>query len=294
MRKTIATIAGAVLALGLTAGPSSAEPTTTTVTEYGVDTSESTGTGTSRFLDDGVFVRTRDGASEAAGYYSINKPLAEVSSVSQDWSGTAEPGIRLRLDIDGDGAADGTLTYESVYGGNLWASASSTQEFRNLAPHIAPGNGNNEGQGSQWYGTLAEWQTYLTGAEVVRGGWLLGLQGRGTLVSQTFGDATYTFASNPTAKPRVIASFKQPRDRVVKVRTGSVQPDGTVQNARGSFYRVVKFNPRTDRQRTVATGRVAEGDQDRLTVRFPKAKKKMQVRVISYGEVVAKRTVRMG
>lgn len=296
MKKIITFGASIALAGGLiAASPSSAEPTTTTVNENRVDTSESVGAGTVRFLDDGVYVRTRDGASEAAGYYTVDLPLADVDTVSQDWSGTAQPGIRLRVDSDSDGDVDGTITYEPVYGGNLWGSSSSTPEFLAGAPHIAPGDGNNDGQGSQWYGTLAEWQAAYPNAVLKRGGFLLGLQGRGTLLSQTFGEATYTFASKPQAKPvAYVLAHKWIRHARVEIHAN--QPSGTVQTPKGAFYRVQKVNPRSGNIRTVATGRVSDDNSDKVLLRWKYRKhgpKFKAFQVKSAGEVIERKRVRV-
>ena len=301
MKKFIALAAAAALAVGL-ASPSSADETagTTKNIDRGyVNTSDTFGTGSNQFLDDGVFIRTRDWESEASGKYFINDPLSDIDTLSQDWSGTSEPGQRLNLVVDGGRNGRlywATLTKESVYGGNLWMSANSDDAVKALAPHTAPGNGDNEGQGSQWYGTLEEWQAALgDSAYVVSGGWVLGVPGRGTLVSQTYGDTTYTFQTTtlPSFRPRAHAKIRQTKPRHAKVTLTGEQYEGTQWSGKGTKYRVIAVNPRTWNTRTVATGRVSGGDRDVVRVPFPKAKRTMQVQVLSMGAMPASKRIRV-
>ena len=94
------------------------------------------------------------------------------------------------------------------------------------------------------------------------------------------------------ARPVASAVASQVKPRVARVVVTGTHREGTVATKRGAYYRVIKFNPRTKKTvRRVFSGRVSDGDRDRARVRFPKATKPMQVRVISYSKVIAKTRV---
>ncbi|MGH3359020.1 MAG: hypothetical protein ACRDO7_09475, partial [Nocardioidaceae bacterium] len=182
-----------------------------------------------------------------------------------------------------------TLYGESAYNGNWWLSSGSSQAVKDAAPQTP----NTGGNGSNWYGSLEDWAAEFPDGEVDRGGYILGVPADGILRSLTYAGTTYTFTSDlPRARPIASATIT-PKVRKANVAVTATQPEGTAPTAKGAYYKVLKVNPRTNWTKRVADGRVHAGATDRVRVVFPKAEKKMQVRVVSYGDVIAQRTVTM-
>lgn len=302
MRKTLtAAAASAALivgGLGWSSAASAADQTT--VHESDVQTSFVGESGNVEWLSHSVFVEA-DNYDYAEGMYPVGKnfrDLFHTGTITQDWRGTGQPGVRLELNLGEDGTPvggpDGVLTWESVYGGKLWLSPASTDAMKNLAPHTAVGEGNNDGQGSKWYGTLEEWLDATTsGTEVSRAGFGLGVPGEGRLKSHTFGESTYLFAKDePTPKAKPYVNLLTPNDvrttkRAVRLHITASQPDGTEPTKRGAYYKVVVHNPRTDKTRFAGSGRVKAENSDRVKVfpsaHLPKAKKALRVQVYEAG-----------
>ncbi|MEH3033036.1 MAG: Ig-like domain repeat protein [Aeromicrobium erythreum] len=162
-----------------------AERTSEVLYESDIDLSGTRSKGHNDFRPtSGVRVWTEGDSSEdrAQGFFPVGTRLAEAGEPSMEWTpnnGNAgknvKPGIQLRIDIDGDGVADGTLVGEPtyadgtlLYGRNWWLTNSSSAAFKALAPS------NGGGFGSEYNGTLAEWRDKLPGATVVTAGWSLG------------------------------------------------------------------------------------------------------------------------
>ncbi len=121
------------------------------------------------------------------------------TSASMDYttnSGIA-PGMQIVFDvdsIDGNGNDYNILVGESVYGDNWWLTNSSSAD----AKAADPSGANNGGNGSEWFGTLAEWEAAFASERVYAYGFSLGsgVLGDGVINSMTFGDTTYTFAEH--------------------------------------------------------------------------------------------------
>ncbi len=170
--------------------------------------SETRATGHVDFLADGLHVWTEGNTStdKAAGYFAMSGPLPDSGSL--EWFGTTPaPGAQIIFDVDGitgNGNDYNLLVGESVYGDNWWLTPSSSDD----AKAADPSGASNGGNGSEWFGTLAEWKAALPDASVQAGGFSLGsgIKGDGVLHAMTYGGTTYTFTSIETAD--VTADFK--------------------------------------------------------------------------------------
>lgn len=95
-------------------------------------------------------------------------------------------------------------------------------------------------------------------------------------------------------RPDASATAVQVKPRVGRTVITGTQQGGTQATKLGAYYRVIKFNPRTQKSAgQVSNGRVHGGEKDVVRVDFPKAQKPYQVRVISYGKVIARQRVTM-
>lgn len=298
MRKFIAAVFAAMVAVVGLSVPANADPTTVTVRESDVDLSQTRATGHNDFLREGVHIWTESNTStdKAAGYYPVGTPIDDVDSVSQRWVGSEpQPGLQLVVDNGygddtgaPDGVPDGILVWEPVYGGtDVWLTNGSSQALKDAAEDAGMTGG---GSGSNWHGTLQQWQDVVPNNTVIMSaGWSLGsgIKGDGVLFAQTVGETTYEFTSDvaplPVAKPTVTATGTQ-KNKSIRVKVFGEQPEGTQPTAKGAYYRVVKINPRTDVATRVGKGRVHGGEMDVHRVRFPNATKNWKVRVISYGQ----------
>ena len=93
--------------------------------------------------------------------------------------------------IDGNGNDYNILVGEPVYGANWWLTNGSSAD----AKAADPSGANDGGNGSAYFGTLAEWKTALPNARVYAGGFSLGsgVKGDGVIDSITYGATTYRF-----------------------------------------------------------------------------------------------------
>jgi hypothetical protein len=215
-RLSAATAVGALVTGGLllVSAPSAQAVTVHFVRGDQVDVSETRAKGHNDFTANGVHITTDASdctdpnpaggvycANKSAGYFDVNKPLADVGEPSMLWtqiSGTTAPGLQLRVDFDNDGNIDGTLVGETVYNGNWWLS-NAEQFVKDAAPTVGGG-------GSTWNGTLNQWRAAFTHARVFTSGWSLGsgIQGEGTLGRITLGDDRYFFTATGTPVTKTI------------------------------------------------------------------------------------------
>ncbi|MFF2275104.1 hypothetical protein [Agromyces sp. NPDC058126] len=177
------------------------------------DLGQTRSTGHNELVASGLRVWTEGASStdKAAGYYDTNFPLSGVgvTSIADALEYTAttgpEPGLQLVIDVDGDGDGDGILVGEAVYGENWWLSGGSTQSLKDGAPNTGGGNG------SEWFGTAAEWVAAFPDAIVEAVGYSLGsgVHGDGVITKITLGCVEYTFGLKPTelAQPTLDGSI---------------------------------------------------------------------------------------
>jgi hypothetical protein len=193
-----AAVAGAVV-LAL-ASPARADVVSHDLSAW--DTSDTRSAGHYKVTADGLHIWTDDNSSNAkvAAYYPAPEGanLSNVGTPAIDWTGTTPaPGLQIVLDIPGGTGADGILVGEpAVYGANWWLSNGSAQELKDKAPH------HGGGQGSDNWGTLAEWNNALGGEGWIRAiGFSLGsgVEGDGVIKSLTFFGEKYTFTPKPPA-----------------------------------------------------------------------------------------------
>lgn len=161
---------------------------------------------------------TSPSPDKAAQYWTADIALADVSTSTLDWTGTVtQPGVQLVVDFDGDATtgstkitndgsvyngADAILVGEdTVYGSgtdeHFWVSGSATDAVKGKAPADPAG-------GSQWNGTLAEWQAAFPDAKIVAVGFSLGSgagNASGILKDVKVGTTTYDFAGKDAVVP---------------------------------------------------------------------------------------------
>ena len=140
-----------------------------------------------------VWTEGNTSTDKVAEYIDTDKPLADVTSASLDYtatSGATPPGFQLVVDFDDDGTADGILVGEQAYGGNWWLNNAAKPFAKAGAPHVGGGFG------SPYYGTLAEWSEAFVDANVLAFGFSLGsgVKGDGVINSIEFAGTTYKFA----------------------------------------------------------------------------------------------------
>jgi len=150
-----------------------------------------------------LHIWTDDASSQAkvAGYLATSIPLASVTSATLDYTlvNGITPGTQLVVDIDGDGAGDGILVGEPVYGGDFWLSNSASAAFKALAPQVGGGFG------SENHGLLTEWAAAAPDATVVAVGFSLGsgVHGEGYVNGLVVAGTTYSFVSYNAGTPGV-------------------------------------------------------------------------------------------
>lgn len=297
MKHLTAAAASAALVGGILGAVPAQAAETVTLRPADVTHADTRSAGHNVFLDEGVRVFTDDNSSnaKATGYYSINQPLDGMSGFAQDWAGTdPEPGLQIVVDDPATEApSDGILVYEPIYGGDLWLTNGSSQALKDVAPSHTGGSGTDN------HGTLAQWQE-ITDLNVVSGGWSLGsgVKGSGLLMSQTYGDTTYTFTNElPTEKPVAEATVTSPRNGVAKVNVTATQAEGTQPTPKGAFYRVLRtvkgaaadeVIERSEIVAYLAKGRVRADSPDAHRFSFRKFAK---VTVVSYGHVLADKAI---
>lgn len=207
MKKILSTIAATGLIVGGLATSATAAGTTNhevRKSDFIAALSDTRATGYYGFGPKGLVIRTDTNVStdKVAEYF---KPATSAFPItaSQDWVGSAvEPGKQIVFDADGvsgNGNDYNVLVGEPVYGQNWWLTNGSSA----TAKAADPSGAENGGNGSDYFGTLADWHAALPNARVVAVGFSLGsgVKGDGTLKSQTYGDDSYTFVDTaaPTA-----------------------------------------------------------------------------------------------
>lgn len=158
--------------------------------------SDTRATGHYEVVGTGLHIWTEGSTStdKVAEYVATSTPLSAVGEPSLDYASTVSgiPGAQLVVDFDGDGATDGILVGEKVYGNDWWLTKSAAQFVKDAAPSHAPGFGSAD------HGTLDPWRAAFPNAKVTAFGFSLGsgVKGDGTLRSITFAGTQYTFAAD--------------------------------------------------------------------------------------------------
>jgi hypothetical protein len=177
------------------------------------------------FLTEGVHVKTDDASTNAkvALYFPVTGAFPTTGSI--EWYGTSPaPGAQLVFDADnvtGNGNDFNILVGEAVYGNNWWLTSGSSA----TAKAADPSGANNGGNGSDWFGTLAQWKAALPNATVKAGGFSIGsgVQGDGVVRAVNLGETSYVFTDAPKAAVTVKANAAKST-----VKTGStIKVSGT-------------------------------------------------------------------
>lgn len=202
--KIIVPIALAVAASGAVTAYAAAAGTTVQVREgdFVEALSDTRATGHYEFLREGIHISTEGntGTDKVAEYFATASATFPTSG-SLEWYGTSpQPGAQLVFDVDaitGNGNDYNILVGEPVYGDNWWLTNGSSA----AAKAADPSGAENGGNGSEWFGTLAEWKTALPDARVYAGGFSLGsgVKGDGVVRAVTLGDTTYEYTDEAVA-----------------------------------------------------------------------------------------------
>jgi hypothetical protein len=214
---------------------SPAQAATVFITPSQLNTSETRATGHNDFVPDGVRVWTEGTTStdKAAGYFAVDQDLAtagepSMDSVRNNMTTTLKPGMQLVTDFDGNGTADGILvgepTYANgdiLYGDNWWLSNGSKQFVKDGAPSHGGGFGSDNN------GTLDQWRSAFSDANILAFGWSLGsgVLGDDTIRSMTLGANTYKFVATGAAIANDV-SGSGPLNKPVTIALNGIDPDG--------------------------------------------------------------------
>ena len=187
------------------------------------------------FLAEGVHVKTDDTSSQAkvALYFPVTDGFPTSGGI--EWYGTTPaPGAQLVFDADnisGNGNDYNVLVGESVYGDNWWLTSSSSA----TAKAADPSGTDNGGNGSEWFGTLAQWKAALPTAKALAGGFSLGsgIKGEGVVRAVNFGETSYVFTDTPAVVTKDVTgsvTSKVKRNHLAKLTfTADALPAGTTQ-----------------------------------------------------------------
>ncbi len=281
-----------------------AEPTTTVTVRHAdlvPGLSDTRSAGHVSFLGDGLAVVTDDatGNAKAAEYFTVVGDLPD--SGSMEWYGTQpQPGVQIVFDADGttgNGNDYNVLVGEPVYGDNWWLTSGSS----NTAKLADPSGDQDGGNGSEWFGTLAQWKAALPNARMWAGGFSLGsgVQGSGVIHAIRYDETEYVFTDKTAPAPVV----QHPADvtgsssvvrttlrHAVRVRidlTSNGQPSDAVLRHRLG-WRIV-----SDGTTAFRTNQGFD-DSDVWVTRFRKHTGKHVVTVLQNGVAVRKVVVRTG
>ena len=286
----------AVIALGAIAAPVAQATSSSVVTIRQSDLIAALGdtrsAGHVTFLTDGLHVMTDDATSQAkaAEYFAVSGPLPTTASLA--WFGTNPgPGQQIVFDADGvtgNGNDYNMLVGEPVYGGNWWLTNASSAD----AKAADPSGANDSGNGSAYFGTLAEWGAALPNARMYAGGFSLGsgVKGDGVIDSITYDGTTYRFtsvASTTTAVRNVHGTssiLRRPHGVRIDLRSES-QPANTTLGRK--LHWVVKVDGRV-----ALNIREGFGAHDVLRVHFAAGSGKHRIQISKNGVLVRNRVVR--
>ena len=191
--------------------------------------------------------------------------------------------------IDGNGNDYNILVGEPVYGDNWWLTNSSSA----TAKAADPSGANDGGNGSAYFGTLAEWANALPDARVYAGGFSLGsgVKGDGVIDSITYDGTTYRFtntASAPTTTVRNVHGTSSILRRAHAVRfdlRSELQPAHTTLGKK--LHWVVKVDGHA-----VLNVREGFGAHDVYRQHFATGSGKHRIEILKNGNVVRHRTVK--
>ena len=199
-----------------------------------------------------------------------------------------QPGAQLVFDFDGtddNGNDYNILVGEPVYGDNWWLTNGSSAD----AKAVDPSGAENGGNGSEWFGTLAEWIAAMPDARVYAGGFSLGsgVQGDGVVRAVTLGDTTYEYTDEATTPtPEVVdvtgdADVKAQGKKKVKVVLRSDKtPNGSTEGD------PIEWTIEVDGDE-VASLEQGAGEKDVLFYKFEKHSGKHKVVVYKNGVKVS-------
>ena len=283
-----------VIAIASTAVPTVRAATTVTIRPSDLITamSDTRTAGHVTFRTDGIHVKTDDttGQAKAAEYFALTGPIP--TSASLDWIGTdARPGQQIAFDVDGIGGNGNDwniLVGEPVYGANWWLTNSSSK----LAKDADPSGANDGGNGSTYFGTLAEWAAALPDARVYAGGFSLGsgVKGDGVIDQMTYDGTTYRFTSTP-ADVKTIANVDGTATTTLRTHGVRIDLRSEAQPAHTVLGAKLDWKVKVDRH---VKARITQGfgDHDVVRQHFTTGSGRHVVKVIKNGVMVQRTVVR--
>ena len=198
-----------------------------------------------------TFSTAAEGHRKVAAYKPLSIPFSTVAksgaSIDLTDSVGGKPGIQVVIDIDGDTVKDGILVGESAYGDNWWLSE-GTDAAKGYAPHTGGGNGSN------WFGTLAEWGGTLPQmTSVIQGGFSMGsgVTGSGVIGGVTIGGASLSFVKET---PVVRATYKCVEGEVGE---GTAPADTDTIDYSGGEPKTIRVKSECDREPTTVLASTA-------------------------------------
>jgi hypothetical protein len=165
------------------------DPTRVSLAGSGYDTSTVFDAADVRVSSTAVSGDAPESAQANGSFAVVDTPLSTVTTATLVDSGTGTlPTLRLLVDFDGDGLADGTLVGDPAFA-DWYLTPDSLQFVKNGAPEVGPDSG------SPWHGLLSDWGAAFPGATVLRAGWQLGPAATGswTITALQLGPTAYTF-----------------------------------------------------------------------------------------------------
>lgn len=198
--------------------------------------SDTRANGTVEFLKEGLRVVTGDNTAssgsannKAAEYFEVTGSLPDAGSI--DWTGTQpQASVQLVFDADnvsGNGNDYNILVGEPVYGANWWLTGGSSA----AAKAADPSGAENGGNGSEWFGTLAQWKAALPDATMYASGFSLGsgVKGQGLIRSITLDNDQYLFTDDTVETgPTETATVTIPGPTVTATATATATVTETV------------------------------------------------------------------
>ena len=199
-------LVASILAVGGASAHAAAAETIEVPTDFVAALSDTRATGHYEVVGTGLHIWTTGstGTDKVAEYLATDTPLADVGEPSLDYTNTTGggvPGFQLVVDFDNDGTSDGILVGEpGAYGNDWWLNNGAAQFVKDGAPS------HTGGFGSANHGTLDQWRTAFSDAQVGAFGFSLGsgVKGDGVINAINFAGTRYTFT-----EPVVLTSKNQ-------------------------------------------------------------------------------------
>ena len=202
----------------------------------------------------------------------------------------ARPADRLRRRWhNGNGNDYNILVGEPVYGANWWLTNGSSAD----AKAADPSGANDGGNGSAYFGTLADWKAALPQARVYAGGFSLGsgVKGDGVIDSITYDGTTYRFTNKASAPSTSVRNVQGTSSIVRRPHGVRVHLRSEPQPAHTTLGKKLHWVVKVD-GRVALNIREGFGDHDVLRQHFAIGSGKHRIEVLKNGVEVRNRVVK--